>query len=174
MTTDRACWSRRERKEDFQKHAWEEKARHTLTQDPVGSQVDRVSQCNGSFLSCWSTCDLAHSAHSVPDTHQYLQQHKEHLASASWVREAIRAGIVDVCLEYWGLAFSSPRMNLVAAPKLLHPPSGDLDSWMCCFPDWLFWGFFLKKKSEKTFKNKSYESRREAMKKKKFFFTLGK
>lgn len=56
----------------FQKHVCEEKARHTLRRDPVGSWEDKAYQCTGSFLSCWSTCDSAHSAHSAPDTHQHL------------------------------------------------------------------------------------------------------
>lgn len=83
--TDRVCGPRAERKKDFQKHVCEEKARHTLRRDPVGSWEDKVYQCTGSFLSCWSTCDSAHSAHSAPDTRQ-------HLATAQGTHSVSNAG----------------------------------------------------------------------------------
>lgn len=104
----------------FQKYFWEEKARHTLKQDPAGSWVDRGYRCTGSFLSCWSTCDLAHSAHSAPDTHQ-------HLATAQGTHSVSNSGQSrpweQVVWIFEGNG-KSPWVNLVAIPKLLQPQNG--------------------------------------------------
>lgn len=154
MTTDRAYKSRK--RGGFSKHAWEKKARHTLTQDPVGSQVDRVSQCSGSFLSCWSTCDLAHSAHSVPGTHQYLQQHKrKNISKLGQKKTSFRAGI-GYLPGILRVKLSPPQewTWLVAAPKLFHPQVGILIQLCAVSQTDCSEVKFFKKSCEKTLKNK--------------------
>lgn len=129
------CRSRSGRK-DFQKHVWDEKARHTLKQDPVGSWADRVYRCTGSFLSCWSTCDWAHSVHSAPDTHRYLGTAQGTCSISSEGERRPSEQALWIVAGRWRASFLLPWMNLVIS-KLLQPQNGDRDTWWSFFPDCL-------------------------------------